>query len=414
MPGEGGVSGSRAGYETARLELARLRLAGNDARAAAMRQLTQTSARALGVERVGIWAFKGTGGRLRGVCQFELSTGTFPAKGLPDGLDLPILLAELSQRRVVAVAEARHDRRTSEIATGYLDVYGIESLMAVPVIRDGNVVGAISCEQVGSVRIWSQADRDFGACADRLDIEASLRARREVELADDRMVALGRLARSVAHDVNNVLGALDLLGVALESDPRADVAGHGGEVRRTVEFGSRLVEQLLLFGLESAPRRGTVDLAWLLQGIEPMLSRLARTARLELKISVPDAPVSVEASEMKQVVLNLCINAAEAVAPGGFIRVELREPLADEPISPTAVVLAVVDDGCGMDAETQAHIFEPYFSGKSTGHGIGLSTVYGIVKRAGGTILVDSSVGAGTTFRIALPRASGLTSIREP
>ena len=181
MPGEG-ANGSRAGYETARLELARLRLAGDDARAAAMRQITQTSARALGLERVGIWAFKGTGGRLRGVCQFELSTGSFPAKGLPDGLDLPILLAELSQRRVVAIAEARKDRRTSEIA-GYLALYGIESLMAVPVIRDGNVVGAISCEQVGSVRIWSQADRDFGACAadmaalfleqaDKLDIQA--------------------------------------------------------------------------------------------------------------------------------------------------------------------------------------------------------------------------------------------------
>ena len=390
-----------------------------------MRQLTQTSARALGLERVGIWAFKGASGGLTGVCQFELSTGSFPPKGLPDGFDLPILMAELSKRRVVAIAEARNDRRTSEIAKGYLDLYGIESLMAIPVIRDGNVVGVISCEQVGAVRIWSQADRDFGACAadmaalfleqaDKLEIEASLRARREAELADDRMAALGRLARSVAHDVNNVLGALDLLGVALEGDARADVAGHGGEVRRTVEFGSRLVEQLLLFGRESATRRETVDLVWLLHGIEPMLIRLARTAHLELKISIQDAPVAVETAEMKQVVLNLCINAAEAVASGGSIRVELREPRADEPISPTTVVLAIADDGCGMDAETQAHIFEPYFSGKAAGHGIGLSTVYGIVKRAGGTILVESSVGAGTTFRIALPRASGPTSIREP
>ncbi len=93
MLGEGGDS--RAGYESARLELARLRLAGGDARAAAMKQVAQTTARALRVERVGIWAFKGSGGGLMGVCQFDLPSESFPASGLPDGLDLPILLGEI-------------------------------------------------------------------------------------------------------------------------------------------------------------------------------------------------------------------------------------------------------------------------------------------------------------------------------
>jgi signal transduction histidine kinase len=81
----------------------------------------------------------------------------------------------------------------------------------------------------------------------------------------------------------------------------------------------------------------------------------------------------------------------------------LREPLPDEDVSPTTVVLVVTDDGCGMDAETQIHMFEPYFSRKGLGRGIGLSIVYGIVERSGGTILVESEVGRGTTFRIALP-----------
>jgi signal transduction histidine kinase len=414
----GGANGSRAGYESARLELARLRLAGGDARAAAMRQVAQTTARALGVERVGIWAFKGAGGGLMGVCQFELPSDSFPASGLPDGLQLPILLAEISKRRVVAISEARTDLRTSELRESYLEVNGIASLMAAPVIREGNVVGVICCEQVGVVRAWSLADRDFGACAadmaalfleqaDRLEIEASLRARRESELGDERMASLGRLARSVAHDVNNVLGALDLIGVALEADARTDVAAHGGEVRRTVDFGSRLVEQLLLFGRESAATGERVDLGPLLQQIRPVLIRLLRGARLELDLAVAEgAFVPVGEAELKQIVLNLCINAAEAVAAGGLVRIELREPRPDEPISPTSIVLGVVDNGHGMDAKTQEHIFEPYFSTKPAGHGIGLATVYGIVKRAGGTIQVDSIVGVGTTFRIVLPRVA--------
>ncbi len=141
--------------------------------------------------------------------------------------------------------------------------------------------------------------------------------------------------------------------------------------------------------------------------------RLLRGARLELDVSVAEgAFVLVDPSELKQVVLNLCVNAAEAVAAGGLVRLELREPRADEPISPTSIVLAVVDDGRGMDAKTQEHIFEPYFSTKPAGHGIGLATVYGIVKRAGGAILVDSSVGAGTTFRIVLPRVARPASLR--
>jgi signal transduction histidine kinase len=409
----------RAGYESARLELARLRLSGGDARAAAMKQVAQTTARALRVERVGIWAFKGSGGGLMGVCQFDLPSDGFPPSGLPDGLHLPLLLAEISKRRVIAVAEARADLRTSELRQAYLDVNGIHSLMAAPVIRDGNVVGVICCEQVGAARAWSLADCDFGACAadmaalfleqaDRLELEASLRARRESELGDERMASLGRLARSIAHDVNNVLGALDLIGVALEADPRTDVAAQGGEVRRTVDFGSRLVEQLLLFGRESAAAGESVDLGALLQQIRPVLVRLLRGARLEVDFSavVDSAFVAVDQSELKQVVLNLCVNAAEAIGAGGLVRIELREPRPDEPISPAAIVLSVADNGHGMDGRTQEHIFEPYFSTKPAGHGIGLATVYGIVKRAGGTILVETSVGVGTTFRIVLPRVA--------
>ena len=414
-----GTNASRAGYESARLELARLRLSAGDARATAMRQIAQTTARALGVERVGIWAFKGSGGGLLGVCQFDLRTGTFPPTGLPDGLAPAPLLAEIQAFRVIAIADARGDERTSALGKDYLDVHGIASLMVAPVIRDANVVGVICCEQVGTVRDWTVEDRDFGACAadmaalfleqaDRFDAEASLRSQREGEAATERMAALGRLARSVAHDVNNVLGAIDLIGATLEAGNDDEAMARGREVRAAVAFGSRLVQQLMLFGREAAPPAEDVELGRLLRRVEPVLRGLLRGARLEIDVGTrEEATVAVDRTELEQLVLNLCVNAGEAVAPGGRVRIELREPRPGEPIDARAVVLAIADDGRGMDAETQAHMFEPYFTTKVGGLGIGLSTVYGIVKRAGGTIFVDSAVGAGTTFRIALPRTSG-------
>ena len=226
-------------------------------------RITETGARALVVERVGIWAFKGGGGRLMGVCQFQLSSGSYPDTGLPDGLEFPSLLCEIRERRVVAIGDARTDHRTSELLRPYLEGHGISSLMVASVIRDGSVVGAICFEQVGPPRDWSQEDRDFAACAadmvalfleqaDRFEIEAWLH-RSDRERARGRADEGARhLARSIAHDMNSVLGALDLIGVVLQSDARADVAGHGAEVRQTVAFGARLIEQLLLFGRQDA------------------------------------------------------------------------------------------------------------------------------------------------------------------
>jgi signal transduction histidine kinase len=412
-----GANARRASYESARLELARLRLSGQDARADAMRQVAQTTARALGLDRVGIWAFKGTNGGIVGVCQYDPVSGTFPRTGLPDGLALPRLLAEIFERRVVAVAEAMSDPRTEELRAGYLETYGIQSIMLAPVIRNAKVIGAICCEQVASVRPWSLEDVDFGACAadmavlfleqaDRLDLEATLRARRETELSDERMASLGRLARSVAHDIANVLGALDLIGVDLEADTRDDVLARGRQLRRAVRFGSDLVGHLMLFGRESAPPSQTVDLAAFLAQIEPTLRQLLREARLEIDVSTAgEVPVAIEPAELRQLLLNLSINAAEAIAPGGRVRIELREPRPGEGLDGASIVLAVVDDGRGMDPTIVPHVFEPYFSTKGEGHGIGLSTVYGIVRGASGTIRLDSAPGAGTTFRIALPRA---------
>jgi signal transduction histidine kinase len=217
----------------------------------------------------------------------------------------------------------------------------------------------------------------------------------------------------VAHDVNNVFTAIGLVGLALERRDGEDLRAHGSSLRNAVELGGRLIEQLSLFGGEGgAAARVGVDLAALIQRMRPLLVELMRGTRREIDLRA-EAPVVVASpSELEQVVLNLCVNAAEAIASdAGTVRITLRDPAPDEPINPAALVLTVQDDGAGMDAETLAHVFEPYFTRKAAAgggeRGIGLSVVYGIVKRCHGTVSAASTPGGGTTFTVVLPRGRG-------
>ena len=181
--------GSRAGLETARLELARLRLEGENARVFGLSQLARVGAQALRVERVGVWLFDDAGRRLRNVSQYQLSTDTHASIDDLDVSECPAFLAALRERRVVAAADARAHPLTRELATSYLEVHGISSRLDASIIREGVVAGVVCHEHVGPPRLWSQKDRDFAAStadmaalfleqADRLEIEAALRSPR--------------------------------------------------------------------------------------------------------------------------------------------------------------------------------------------------------------------------------------------
>ena len=331
----------------------------------------------------------------------------------------------MRERRVLAVADARAHPLTRELTDAYLDVHGISSRIDAAIIREGAVVGVVCHEHVGPARIWSQKDRDFVAStadmaalfleqADRLAIELALRQRREDQLAHEKMAALGRLARAVAHDINNVFHTLSLTGELLEAGAADDLRHQGTTIRQAVGLGGRLVEQLSLFGAEAAEAGARVDLAFLIERMRPLLVEVMRGARLEVAVLSGATTVLANASQIEQVVLNLCVNAVEAIASPseGLVRIELRDAHPDEPINPASIVLSVADNGQGMDAATQEHIFEPYFTRKVSGHGIGLSVVYGIVKRCRGTISVRSAPGAGATFTVALPRAPSPASLR--
>jgi signal transduction histidine kinase len=258
-----------------------------------------------------------------------------------------------------------------------------------------------------------------------------------------RMEAMGRLAAGVAHDFNNLLTVINgfchlARSRQAEADPvRADL----DEIAKAGERASQLTRQLLAFSRQQVLEPRVLDLNAVAGDLERMLRPLIG-ADIELMFSPSDAleKVHADAGQMEQVLMNLLVNARDAMEQGGVITVEtanidvdgsghnrqvagtsiepVRGPLARTPEVPAGryVTLTVTDTGCGMDEETQAHIFEPFFTTKEVGRGtgLGLSTVHGIITQSGGHVAVHSEPGLGARFRIYLPRAANVSVASEP
>jgi two-component system cell cycle sensor histidine kinase/response regulator CckA len=232
-----------------------------------------------------------------------------------------------------------------------------------------------------------------------------------------KMEAVGQLAGGVAHDFNNLLMLIqahneNLRDRLAESDPaRRDAL----EIENAVTRAASLTNQLLAFSRKQVLRPKVLDLNVVLDEVAKMLDRLIGK---DIELRVVDAPslgrVRADPSQIEQVILNLAVNSRDAMPNGGTLTIETRDVELDENDSrnhqgvPAGryVMLAVSDTGDGMDTETQARIFEPFFTTKAPGKGtgLGLATVYGVVKHSDGWIWVESEPGRGTTFKIYLPR----------
>ena len=330
---------------------------------------------------------------------------------LPTAL-MPGYLQALEARRVLPVPGAGEGSVSHELQVSYLTPLEIRATLDAPVFRLGEVVGVVRLEHTGSAREWTSRDRHFtGSVADlvavlleqatRLDVEAALNAQRERLVKAERMEALSRMSAGVAHDFNNVLTAMLLKVESLRLERAADTelwAGLG-EVLEAGERGARLVQQLLTFAKAKVPAPRPVDVSRTLREMEPMLVTLTRDqARLRVEHQPGPALISVDPSQLEQVILNLVINARDASAGK---EAEVRVLLS---LEPDMVCVSVVDQGSGMDAATREQVFEPFFTTKERGSGLGLSTVYSIVQQAGGTVTVTSAEGDGSTFSVRLPR----------
>ncbi|HEY1099272.1 MAG TPA: ATP-binding protein [Myxococcota bacterium] len=253
------------------------------------------------------------------------------------------------------------------------------------------------------------------------DVTARVEADRQRErlegqlYAARRLEALGQLAGGVAHDFNNLLSVILTNARLLADKENLDTVAKE-DLAEIVDCGRRaadLTGQLLTFARQQRREPKVIDVNGAIRGVEKLLRRLMPTdLTLTLELTDDPWPVIVDPAQLEQVLVNLVANARDAMEGGGHCLVTTRNMFAisggDGPPEPGRYVeLVVKDTGSGMDDETKAHVFEPFFTTKPPGRGsgLGLATVYGIVKQSGGHIVVDSAPGQGSTFRVYLPYA---------
>lgn len=234
-------------------------------------------------------------------------------------------------------------------------------------------------------------------------------------LRAQRMESMGMMVGGIAHDLNNMLApilmSVDILQSTLEQSPQKELIG---TIHRSAKNGAALVKQLLAFARGAEGKHVDVDLTSLLtEFVEFMGKTLKGDVRLSLSFLQPTQPIKADITQLKQVLMNLCINARDAMPEGGSITITLDRTEIDEAAAkllPEAfpgsyVVLSVADTGEGMTPQIVERIFDPFYTTKDSnrGTGLGLATVRGIIKGHGGFITVESKPKAGTTFRVYLP-----------
>jgi signal transduction histidine kinase/CheY-like chemotaxis protein len=265
---------------------------------------------------------------------------------------------------------------------------------------------------------------ELQAAVEALESEMVERQRLEKErevvqqqlLESQRLESIGRLAGGVAHDFNNLLtaiGGYTDLATSRTSLEEAQVDLRG--VRHAADQAAALTRQLLAFSRSAELRPSIVDLSHVVAHVDPLLRRLlGEQVRLVIRPATGLWPVLVDPSQMESVIVNLAVNARDAMESAGTLTIETANVELDsdyarthaEVTSGPYAMIAVSDTGTGMDDVTVARIFEPFFTTKALGHGtgLGLASVYGIVRQSGGHIWVYSEPGQGTTFKIYLPR----------
>jgi len=376
----------------------------------ALERILRTASRTLEVERTGVWLLDGDRTALRAECVFDrgaILDG--PARVFPAS-DYPEYFRALHDERIVATEDARTDPRTRALAAGYLEELALVSLLDVAVLSHGTLIGVVCHEHRGEHRAFTIEEQDFAASiADvvSLVLEESKRVALEEQLRHaQKMEAIGLLAGGISHDFNNLLniivGYADLTSRVLPAGHPA--ANHVEKITGACVRASDLIRKILTFSRGQVLRVEPLEFGGLLRDFSALLTRVLG-ADIELVVGTADETMIVEAdrTQLEQILLNLCTNARQAMPQGGRLTLDARTAELQPDAPGRYVHLRVTDTGHGIDDATMLRLWEPFFTTKSEGTGLGLSMVYGIVRQHGGLIRAESRVGHGSTFHIFLP-----------
>jgi PAS domain S-box-containing protein len=301
---------------------------------------------------------------------------------------------------------------------------GIKSLADVPIFVEGALYGDIGFDDCVTEREWPAAEMDalftaarvIGAAIERQRSEEKLRRGEEILQESQRLEAVARLAGGTAHDFNNLLTVIGgYLGLLREELPLGrEGLRHMRQIEAAMEGAKALTGQLLAFSRRLVVQTSPVDLNSIVTTTEAMLRRLI-PSDIEVRTVVSPAPVivSVDANQVQQMLVNLALNACDAMAGGGRLTLSTDIRELDDSVTQNGqdlpkgryAMLTVTDTGHGMDVDTLSRVFEPFFTTKAPGRGtgLGLATAYGFAKQGGGTITAQSQPGEGTIFTVYLP-----------
>ena len=385
----------------------------------------QVVARLAGVEHGALLTF----GVARGSKneRFEWAVDGYPR---PKTIAMPWAARQLFHGEAVVVEDARTLPDEAAVERTDLVSRGVLAAIALPLLEGSDLIGAVtlSCREPRSWPdedlAWLRIVADLFALALRHRwMEQALAARQSHLLQAQKMEAVGRLAGGIAHDFNNLLTVI--AGNAASLAERIAPASESGEDLREIQLAAErataLTRQLLSFGRPKALTHRVFDVNQVIQGLAGLMRRvLGEDVEVELRLDPDLWPVAGDPGQLEQVLVNLAVNARDAMPRGGTLRIAtLRRGLRELGAKRLGiadgeyVMLAVTDTGSGMTEETRNRAFEPFFStkGPEGGTGLGLSMVYEMARRWGGGIEIESAPGAGTTVRIDLPRAVGTPTV---
>jgi signal transduction histidine kinase/CheY-like chemotaxis protein len=305
-----------------------------------------------------------------------------------------------------------------------LESQSIRSVLALPLIVNEEFFGFICFDNRVEERVWDEAQVELLQAAaqtislthERMQAEKALRESEEKLRQAQKFEAIGRLAGGIAHDFNNILtSVIGYSDISLRRLSKDDPLRHNlEEIRKAADRAANLTHQLLAYSRRQILQPSLLNLNEIVFEMDKMLQRLiGEDMTLEVTLAKGLGKIKADKGQIEQVLMNLVVNARDAMPKGGklFIEtanIELHEPVRFKAFSilpDKYVLLQVSDTGHGMNDEVKAQIFEPFFTTKEMGKGtgLGLATVYGIVKQSGGYIIVESEVEKGTKFNVYLP-----------